>query len=138
MINDELRRAFEETHFIVHHQPAFTLRIGLPSAALDELLQRSGNDCAALITAWNPMCRSLSESENNDRQKALLGELHLRKLRWVAGIGEHPTNGWPGEASVLVLGAQRSDAEDLVIMFEQMACLICSKGGQVQLIEHPG
>lgn len=137
MMDDELRRAFEETHFIVHHRPAFTLRIGQLSPDLDLLLQQTGHNCAAFITAWNPMCRSLSESENNDRQHALLGELHLRKLRWVEGIGEHPTNGWPGEASVLVLGVQRSDAEDLVKMFEQMGCLFCLKGEPVQLVEHP-
>ena len=28
MIEQELFRAFEETHYIVHHQPPFTLRIG--------------------------------------------------------------------------------------------------------------
>jgi hypothetical protein len=137
MMDDELRRAFEETHFIVHHRPAFTLRIGQSSSDLDALLRRTGHDCAVFITAWNPMCRSLSDSDNDDRQQALLCELHFRKLRWVPGIGKHPTNGWPGEASLLVLGVQRSDAEDLVKMFEQMACLFCLEGEPVQLIEHP-
>jgi len=42
----------------VHHQPAFTLRIGQHSPELDALLQASGHDCAAFITACNPQGQS--------------------------------------------------------------------------------
>ena len=134
-MNDELQRAFEETHFIVHHQPPFTLRIGQPSHELDALLQTKGHSCAAFITAWNPMCQALDQAENQQRQKSLMDELATQKLTTLPGIGQHPSNGWLGEESILVLGLQLEAARTLAKAYGQLAYVWIDSHEQAALIE---
>ncbi len=129
-----LRQAFEETDYIVHHQPPFVLRIGQPSPELDALLQAHGQGCAAFITAWNPMAQALPEAENRARQQALQQELSERGLQCIAGIGQHPANGWPGEESVLAMGLQAEAALALCGRYGQLACVVYRAGGKAQLL----
>lgn len=136
-MNEDLRRAFEETHYIVRHQPAFTLRIGQHSPQLDALLQDAGHDCAAFVTAWNPKSQALSEAENRTRQQALLDDLKRLGPTWIGGIGQHPDNGWPGEESVLVLGLAFDAACNLARQHGQLAFVWCVTGKPCQLIMTP-
>lgn len=136
-MNEDLRRAFEETHYIVHHQPAFTLRIGQNSPQLDALLRDAGHDCAAFLTAWNPKSRALSEPENRARQQALLDELKRQGLTGIDGIGQHPDNGWPGEESVLVLDIAFDAACNLAQQHGQFAFVWCAIGKPCELIVTP-
>lgn len=101
ILTPELQKAFEETHYIVHQQPPFTLRVGKACPALDELLQARGQQGAAFITAWNPYSQLLSPAENASRQAELLADIRARGLISLPGIGQHSDNGWPGEESVL-------------------------------------
>lgn len=134
-MNEELQRVFEETHFIVHHQPPFTLRIGQLSHELDALLQATVHDCAAFITAWNPMCQALDLSENRQRHQSLADELARLKLATLPGIGQHPSNGWSGEESVLVLGLQLETARALAKIYGQLAYVWSGINQPVSLIE---
>ncbi len=128
-MNDELQRAFEETHYIVHHVPPFTLRIGLTCSELDALLQATGHDCAAFITAWNPMSEPLPEVENRMHQQRLVDELTDKGYRCIPGIGQHPDNGWPGEESVLVPGLQLGEARLISKAYRQWA-FVWAEAGQ--------
>lgn len=136
-MNDELQRAFEETHFIVHHhhQPPFTLRIGQPSPELDALLKAMGHDSAVFITAWNPMCQALNPTENQQRQQSLIDELDVPGLFTLPGIGQHPSNGWAGEESVLVMGLQRNAARALAKLYGQLAYVWIDIHQPAELIE---
>lgn len=134
-MNDELQRAFEETHFIVHHEPPFTLRIGQLCPELDRLLQASGHDCAAFVTAWNPMCQTLGVTENRQRQQSLKNELDIQDLITLPGIGQHPSNGWPGEESVLVLGLQFETMRALAKTYGQLAFIWVDIQQPAELIE---
>lgn len=136
-MNEDLRKAFEETHYIVHHRPPFTLRIGQRSPQLDNLLQHAGHECAAYLTAWNPMAEVQSEQENRTRQKALLNELDRRGLQWINGIGQHPDNGWSGEESVLTLVADLDAACCLARQHRQLAFVWCVLGKPCDLIVTP-
>jgi hypothetical protein len=122
-ISPELLQAFEETHYQVHHTPSFTLHIGQPCLELDALLKASGQDAAAFLTAWNPVAQPLGAEENRTRQLGLVDELKRRSLRCIDGIGQHPSNGWSGEESVLVLGLQVEAARALCVQFGQLACV---------------
>jgi hypothetical protein len=133
-LDPQLRQAFEETDYIVHHQPPFVLRIGQRSPELDALLRKQGQDCAAFITAWNPMCQRLAPAENHARQQALLAELQRRSLEAIPGIGQHPENGWPGEESCLVLGLSEQAANALCSRFEQKAFVACRRGEAPRLV----
>lgn len=136
-MNEDLRCAFEETHYIVHDQPIFTLRIGQHSPQLDALLQDAGQDCAAFLTAWNPQSQAQSEPENRSRQQALLDDLKRLGLTWIDGIGQHLDNGWPGEESVLVLGVAYEAASDLARQHGQLAFVWCAIGKPCELIVAP-
>lgn len=130
-----LRQAFEETHYIVHHLSPFTLRIGQHSPELDALLQETGHDCATFITAWNPLSQLLSLEENQKRQQNLLNEVNERGLVRLSGIGQHPSNGWPSEESILVPGLQQEAARAIARKFSQLAFVWAEKGHPVKLIE---
>ena len=134
MIPTELLQAFVETHYLVRHQPPFTLHIGQKSAALDKLLNDSGQACAAFITAWNPMAQALSVEENRMRQTRLEEELSSRGLKFIRGIGQHPSNGWPAEDSVLVLGIQAEFAHSLCRQFGQLACVFYQGCGVAEIM----
>jgi Protein of unknown function (DUF3293) len=130
-----LRQAFEETDYIVHHEPPFILRIGQRSPELDALLQAIGDDCAVFLTAWNPMSQTLDLSENRQRQASLTDELAARELTNLPGIGQHPDNGWPGEESVLVLGLQFEAAQALAKSYGQLAFVWAEINQSPELIE---
>jgi hypothetical protein len=91
-------------------------------------------DCAAFITGWNPYSREVDESENRDRQKELATELACRSLTFLEGIGQHSSNNWPGEESVLILGLDLEAAKTLGSRFEQNAIVWCGSDGVPQLI----
>lgn len=131
----DLWKAFEETHYIVHHKPPFTLRIGRSCPELDALLLAAGHDCATFITAWNPMCKALDIAENRQRQQCLADELAKRKLSTLPGIGQHPSNGWQGEESFLVLGLQLEAARALAKAYGQLAYVWIGLCQPAQLIE---
>jgi hypothetical protein len=133
-MNPELRKAFEETHYIIHHQPPFTLRIGKTCPALDVLLQTGGHDGAAFITAWNPYSQSLDQNENASRQSALLTDIQTLGLTSLPGIGQHPDNGWPGEKSALILGIDLEAAKDLATKYGQWAFVWAPATGVASLI----
>lgn len=135
MISSKLLRAFEETHYIVHHQPPFTLRIGQHSTELDALLGALGQDCAAFITAWNPMSEITPDAENHLHQQKLLDELTLKGLSHLPGIGQHPSNNWPGEESLLILGLELNDARVMARAFHQLAFVWGEKHCPIQVIE---
>lgn len=136
-MNEDLRRAFEETHYIVHHEPPFALRSGQHSPQLDNLLQDTGHGSAAFITAWNPMCQALTELENRTRHHAFLDQLRKSGLSWINGIGQHPSNNWPGEESVLVLGVSFEKACSLSRQQGQLAFLWGVAKKQCDLIVTP-
>ena len=131
----ELRRAFEETHYQIHHQSPFTLRIGQLSPELDALLHASGHSCAAFITACNPMSEPLPDAENRARQQQLVDELMRQGHVCIPGLGQHPGNGWSGEESALVLGLPKSDALQIARTHRQWAFVWVALGQTAQLVE---
>ncbi len=117
----ELFQAFTETHYIVHHEPPFTMNICVFCPDLEKLMAERKALCAAFITAWNPFAQQLSCTENEARQHTLKANLTERGLAFIDCIGQHPGNGWPGEPSVLILNMGREAAKALAGQYEQWA-----------------
>jgi len=103
-LSPELLQAFADTHYIVHHEAPFAMHIGQPSPELKALMAEHNALSAAFITTWNPFSQNLHAKENQARQDELKTNLKKRGLICIDGIGKHPSNDWPGEVSVLVLG----------------------------------
>ncbi len=120
-IAKETIQAYLETDYHVGVPSMFTLKIGSTSAELAEMQQTYDVDCSAFISACNPFSRRLNEQENADRHARLGTEIKNMGLRFIEGIGQHPDNEWPGEASYLVFGLSLDDAIALGKRFEQNA-----------------
>lgn len=121
-LTDSLRNAYSATHFVVVdvHAP-FILRIGQASKPLAELYAQFGVDCAAFITAYNPYSETATDEQNEAKQSELLQDLSNMGLVCINGQGEDPDGEWPSEASVLVLGISKGDAELIGMKYRQNA-----------------
>jgi hypothetical protein len=133
-MDDDLIQAYKETHYTVQDVEPFVLRIGEVSEALLVCHKRHRVDCSAFITAWNPFSQSLTVQKNEERQQALIAEIKVRSLSFLPGVGEHPSNNWPGEQSVLVLGLSLEAAKTLGRRFEQNAVVWGGADGLICLV----
>jgi hypothetical protein len=127
-------QAYLKTDFHVHSEPSFILHVGEFCPELDTLCQRHGISASAYVTAYNPRSIAADEDFNTGRHGLLLRELESRGLRWMDGFGQHPSNDWPPEPSVLVLGISLDVAKDLGRQFEQNAILWIGPDTVPQLI----
>lgn len=127
-------QAYLETDYCILGNDPFTLRIGVACSELAALHQASKADCSAFITACNPFSQTFDEAANAERQAALARELTRRSLRYIDGIGQHPSNQWPGEASFLVFGLTLEAARTLGTRLEQNAIIWSGPDAVPQLI----
>ena len=91
-------------------------------------------DCSAYITACNPFSQVLDDKANAERHAALGRELGQRSLASIEGIGQHPSNQWPGEASYLIFGLTLEAAKTLGTRLEQNAIVWAGADAVPQLI----
>lgn len=110
-------------------EPAFDIRIGEACAPLQSLLMRHGVSEWAYITACNPRSVLLAPEENRRRQ-AMLAE---RLKAYACYPGEGAGEGWPPEASLLVLGITLPEALAVAREFEQLAFVAGRAGGHAAL-----
>ena len=130
----DLISAYKVTNFHVKADPDFTLNVGKVSEELKELLKQNRVESAAFITAWNPYSKSLSDEENQSRNKQLKNELIIRSLKFIDGFGQDPLGQWAGEDSFLVLGIELEASKKLGVQFEQNAIVWSDKDTIPQLI----
>lgn len=127
-------QAYAETEYRVNGEAPFVLRVGKASAALLALHRQSRTDSSAFVTAWNPFGEALDDAENAARMSVLEGELRFRGLSFVDGVGQHPSGGWPGEVSFLVLGLALEAAKALGQRHQQNAIIWSGPDAVPQLI----
>ena len=133
-IHPDLIQAYTETEFRVQEGIPFTLSVGKVSSDLLVAHKRHQVECSAFLTACNPFSQELTDEVNGERQTALAKELESRSLEFVAGIGQHPSNQWPGEPSYLVFGLTLEAAKTLGNRLEQNAIVWNGSDGTPQLI----
>ena len=134
VIHPDLIQAYMETDFHVLGGVSFTLRVATPSNELLETHKAHRVECSAFLTACNPFSKELNANDNDARQLALSRELASRSLEFVEGIGQHPSNQWPGEPSYLVFGLTLEAAKTLGARLEQNAIVWNGSDGVPQLI----
>ena len=133
-IHPDLIQSYTETEFRVREEMPFTLQVGKVNSDLLVAHKRHRVECSAFLTACNPFSQELTDEANGERQKALAKELASRSLEFVAGIGQHPSNQWPGEPSYLVFGLTLEAAKTLGARLEQNAIVWSGSDGTPQLI----
>jgi hypothetical protein len=113
VIDTGLIQAFRETRYQVYGEEPFTLRVDERSTALAAAHKRLRVDCSVFITACNPLSEDLGAAANAERHVDLGLKLDRRSLVYIEGMGQHPSNQWPGEASYLVFGLKLEAAKTL-------------------------
>ena len=127
-------QAYLETNYDVHGATPLTLNIGVANAGLVVLHASHSVESSAYVTACNPFSQATNGSVNDARQAVLASELYQHGLTYIDGIGQHPTNGWTGEQSFLVLGLSRDDAKRLGMRHEQNAIVWCGLDAVPELV----
>jgi len=126
-------QAYRETHFVVENEAPFVLLVGQQNEALAALHKMAGVESSAFVTAWNPYSKRCSDEDNVKRQEALAHDLHQLGLRFVNGVGRHPSSDW-AEPSFLVLGVSLEVAKELGERYEQNAIVWCGADAVPRLI----
>jgi hypothetical protein len=134
-LSPELLQAFADTHYIVHHEAPFVMHIGQPCPELKALMAEHNALSAAFITAWNPFSQNLPAKENQARHDELKANIKKRGLICIDGIGKHPSNNWPGEVSVLVLGLDLQAAKSLARHYDQHAFVWAAGDGVPEFVQ---
>lgn len=135
MLTPELLDAYLVTHYRVDYSAgAFILRIGQQSAELLALFQEKAVSGAAFITAWNPHSQPTSHVENMQAQRCLLDAVQRMGYESIPGMGVDPAGKWPGEASALILGLERTEAVRLGRTYAQNAIVWCGEDAIPQLL----
>jgi hypothetical protein len=114
------------------------LRIDQHDGQLATLLQETGAQCAALLTAWNAESQRQSPAVNAMRQQALLHDLAAGGYRCLPGTnvpdgGSGPGEDWT-EDSVLVLNLALRAAREIASRYGQNAFLWIDRHATPQLI----
>jgi hypothetical protein len=116
-------QAYLETHYRVFGDTPTTLKVDEANPVLAVLHEANAVQSSAFITACNPFSQTSDDASNAARQQTLRSELKARELTFIEGIGQHPSNNWPGEASFLVLGLSLDAAKALGAQHGQNAII---------------
>ena len=134
IIDPAICQSYLETQYHVHGDAPLTLQVGVANASLAAHYKALRAGSCAYITACNPFGQSLEACVNADLHTAFAGELRQCSLRFVEGIGQHPSNRWPGEASYLIWNLSLEAAKALGIRHQQNAIIWCGLDTVPQLI----
>jgi len=99
-----------------------TIAAGEHNRRVDRLLQDSGESSWAFITAWNPYSEDLSPEVNHERQNKL--QERLKDYRYFQGYGKARTGDWPAEDSLMVVGIEAKEAQEIGREFGQNAIVL--------------
>jgi hypothetical protein len=109
------------------------IRVGRRAPSLDDILAENGKRRWAFLTACNPGARRLSARENRGRTNELRLSLRRSGFLFFAGRGGSDAGDWTEEASFLVIGIARRDADRLRRRFGQDAIVTGLRGGVARL-----
>jgi hypothetical protein len=113
--------AYRESDYRIEGARPFTLQVGIRSPQMFIEFEIREVSSGAFITAWNPYSIPLGEEDNEQRDRKLQLLLKAKGYQTTPGIGEHPSNKWPGEKSQMVWSISRTEACELALEFQQNA-----------------
>ena len=117
-----LMQAYNSTHYGIEACD-WHLQLGQPQPALAAYYQRHAVQCAAYLTACNPLGELLPDHLNARRMAQLRQALQRAGWSWLNGQGHDPDGDWPAEDSVLVWGMGESTARAWGQQWSQNAVL---------------
>ena len=107
-------------------------RIDESNQQIEELLTKHERSSACFITAGNPNGQRIDEKVNESRMKELETLIQEKQLPYYFGQGEDPKGAWI-EKSLLVVGIELGEADQLARHFEQNAIIWFQRGSAPSL-----
>ena len=102
-------------------------RIDETNQHIEELLTKHERSSACFITASNPNGQRIDEQENEARMRELETLILEKQLPYYFGQGRDPKGAWI-EKSLLVVGIEHGEADQLARHFEQNAIVWFQRG----------
>ena len=131
MSKAELEKNYlESTYSVFIEKDKVDIKIGkmLP-LIIQSLINKEHS--AVILTAWNPRSQTLSLSENESRNLALLEKFDKYTVFKAMGQGEDSS--WLAEESYFILGLNKNKAELLAMQYEQYAYVWLERGQSASL-----
>ena len=130
-----LERAYLETTYrVLCATDTIDIRIGVPNAALDILLQAHGVHNWAFVSASNPRSQMTPDEDNARRHGEMIRSLHAEGRLFVDALGVPDRAGWTAERSVLIPGIERPEALALARRWQQNAIVYGRRGELSELV----
>lgn len=134
----EKLEAYRKAEYVVYgghdgSPPDILFRIGERNPDLDALLDDNEARTAAFISAANPFGEPASEAENHNAFRALANATSAQYAVF-PGEGRDPSDEWPAERSLLIVGIPYEDARRLGSAFSQNAIVFVEKGQAPELV----
>lgn len=135
LIPRSLIAAYEAAHYGADLPSGrIVIEIGRPCPSTDALPIGTR---LAVVTAWNPFSKVLSDAENASRHQALVEAIHVARLAWYPAFGGDPTGEWEPEISAAVVDPSDELLDQWMIRFGQNAVVVAVVGGLAHLRLHP-
>ena len=109
-----------------------SFKINESNQQIEELLTKHERSSACFITASNPNGQRIDEKENEARMKELETFIQEKQLPYYFGQGGDPKGAWI-EKSLLVVGIELGEADQLARHFEQNAIVWFQRGSAPSL-----
>jgi hypothetical protein len=130
-----LDAAYRATSFTVDGPDGrFAVRVGRPSAEVDQLLEAAKAATWAYVTAYNPGSERAPDAVNAARQRELESVIAECEYPSYRGEGVGDDRAWPPESSLLVLGIGEAEAVRLAERFGQAAIVFGERGEAARLV----
>lgn len=126
-----LVQAYLETRY---HAGDLLLQVGQENGPLRTTHGQHGVASSVFITAWNPYSQTLAGEDNQNAQEELRRVVRDHSWQSIEGYGQHPSNGWPAEPSLLVFGPDLEEASLLGRQFGQNAVVWTGEGAVPKLV----
>lgn len=133
-IGGALVQIYLDTDYHVQADPPFVLKVGEANLALAQLYAEHHVNCAAYLTACNPISQIVDGLDNGERHPLLIKELHKRSLQFREGQGQDRWGRWPPESGCLVLALELEAAKALARRFDQNAMVWCGPNVTPELV----
>ncbi|MGO1540365.1 MAG: DUF3293 domain-containing protein [Luteimonas sp.] len=137
-LSSALRQAYRATRYSVEAGSGLDIRIGEHSPTTDALLDTHHAHRALLLSACNPFSEAGSETANQLRYGMLEAAVQSLGLAVLPAEGRDPTDEWPPEASLLLIGTTPGQELRLLRDYEQHAAVLLQHGHPAELLYHPG
>ncbi|TLU67494.1 DUF3293 domain-containing protein [Thalassotalea litorea] len=118
-ISEELMQVYHDTLFsAIIDGDVLSIPLGKSNGELHHLLQQQGVYAAALISAYNPYSKKVSDKQNLVADQTLQDDLINQGYQFYVGEGRNDTSTWI-EPSALVLNIDRRNACALACQYQQ-------------------